>query len=337
MLLSLILAWTSFKPGFVRHDWHDIQYFALIACVYPVFEWTRGRRIFGVAGFAAILTAYFLVSGQRLDRTFNPTTRTADAVRAFANAASPARVRHLLARGKANIRETEPLPPDVLEAVKYRHVHVAYTEAAVAWAYGLRWRPLPTLQSYQGYTHGLDHLDADFLASARRPDRILMQSPPRLDNRLSQYDEPLVTKSLLCTYRTAVTTPQWQVLVPAVNRCGAERLIETHRVHWGQPVHIPPANNRYVLLRIRGAGISGLESIRGLAFKPYERMIRFDNHRFRLQIGTAGDGLVVAAPARADWPAPFSVAPGAQTVAVDRESRPTDGWVELEFASLPLR
>ena len=55
---------------------------------------------------------------------------------------------------------------DALALLRGHTVAVEPYENQLAWAYRLKWRPLPVLQSYTAYTTGLDQEDASFAASA---------------------------------------------------------------------------------------------------------------------------------------------------------------------------
>src|SRR5918995_665110 len=77
----------------------------------------------------------------------------------------------------------------------------------IAWAYGLRWDPLPVLQN-EAYTPRLDQLNADALSSGDGPERILRINTLRtepglsptnaLDGRYPAHDSPAARVAMLC-------------------------------------------------------------------------------------------------------------------------------------------
>jgi hypothetical protein len=223
-------------------------------------------------------------------------------------------------------------------------VHLDPSGAAVVWAYGLDWRPLPVFQENSAYTGELDEDNADFLTSSDGPERVLRGNPAILDpltartidGRNPTWNPPAVNVGFLCHFRAVRTTQHWQVLARAPDRCGEERRIASVETSSGEVVQVPPAGpGEAVIARIHGAGVSGLERARSFLFRARPRFLEVNRGqaRFRLVPGTAGDGLIMAVPTPLDLPAPFSLSAGAITIAVEGAG----DELRVDFYALPLR
>jgi hypothetical protein len=240
----------------------------------------------------------------------------------------PSQRHNLIAAGRAEIKATQPIPPQLLEDLRGHTVSVYPSEIALAWAYRLNWRPIPVLQSYAAYTASLDRLDADFLASSRAPDRILLQGPAQsIDGRVLAFDQGMTTRSILCRYQQLRASSNAMALGRGPDRCSSEKLILTEVADWGKavPVPAPPSPHSLVSVRVYGAGIAGLERLVGLLWRPPPRFVSLNGGPAqRFITGTATDGLPLRASPGLDYQAPFNLVPQAKTIAVGGKA-PTDG------------
>jgi hypothetical protein len=75
-----------------------------------------------------------------------------------------------------------------------------------------------------------------------------------------------------------------------------------------------------MLVRILGVQPRGLESLRGLLYRPDQRWIMINHHPYRLVPGTAPDGLVLWIPKAADYSGRFSLSQPARTLTVWRDT-----------------
>ena len=214
LALWAVLAFLSFKAGFVRHDAHSQQFFAATLLALPAFPWPRERRLVGLLVFALALTAFIGVSGQRLRDMLTPIDRGRTALTDLRLLVEPSRARAIRDSGRVAVQQGEALDPSLLALLQGHTVHVLPTEAAVPWAFSLPWRPLPIMQGYQAYTPALDHLNATALTGPRAPERVLLNRLGGLDGRYTPWDEPETTRTLLCRYRPLRDSGDWLVLRP---------------------------------------------------------------------------------------------------------------------------
>ena len=89
-----------------------------------------------------------------------------------------------------------------------------------------------------------------------------------------------------------------------------------------------------MLVRIHGAGISGLERLRSLIFRPKERRVRVGAGSYRLVPGTASDGLMLrAGPGVPDSPGPFAQVPRIRHLELTGAS----GDLQFDFFRMKVR
>jgi hypothetical protein len=203
----------------------------------------------------------------------------------------------------------------------------------VAWAYDLDWKPLPVFQDYSAYTAELDDLNADALASPDGPDAILRETPA-LDERFPGWDPPAQQVATLCNFEVTQTTKRWQLLERVPDRCGEPEPIGSVDSSYGKVVDVPDAGpGKVVLVRIHGAEVSGLESIRTLLYKAKTRWATTGSgDRYRLIPGTAADGLLLSGSRRLVGRGSFAQAPQADSLTVTGLS----GDLRYDFFSMDV-
>lgn len=333
--IFLFLAW---KQGFVRHG--GILYFADVLVLFAVLPVRRDRRAFALGALAAavvIALASYGASdlGQRLD----PIGNAKAAVHELRTLASRDRRGAVKADLRQRIVTHYGLPAAFVQAIGRQTVAFwAYSYADLVYAYDLDWRPPPVLEPYSAYTPALDRLDADLLASARAPRWIVRSTLGGLDNRFVTFEVPLATLQIVCRYRPVGVSPPWELLVRTADRCGAPRVVATVSARWGQSVPVPPAPpGALLLVRIDGANPQGIEQLRAALLRPYERSVALDGRPYRLIAATAADGLLLRAPANADHPAPFTMAPNPGQISVSREGGSPGESLRYTFVAVPVR
>ena len=146
-------------------------------------------------------------------------------------------------------------------------------------------------------------------------------------------------RAILCHFRApGPALGRWILLERVAPRCGRERPLKTVKAKLGVPAAVPPAPDARsaVFVRIDGIEVKGLEKLRATLYRALERQITFDGGRInRLVPGTAGDGIVLRVPARADYPKPFALDQATNTITVTKSAR--EGDLRLRFFSMPIR
>ena len=339
LALWALLAFTSFKLGFVRHDpLHTSLYFATLLGGLVAFGWAPHRR-----QTAWLLGAFMFLLIHACLRT-NP----ADSVAPLERAGNVFDQAKLLTDGSATNRAiaaaraarvpVAQLDPRLRRAVGSRTVHVEPVDAGLVWSQGLRWRPLPVFQSYSAYTRDLDERNAAEVRSPDGPQVILRESSNTIDQRNPAWESPAAQREILCHFVAPTIIGRWILLERAAPRCGTPRLLKEVRGRLGQRAPVPPAPDAasVVFVRIEGLAVGGLERLRSAAYRALPRFAVLDGPRvYRVVPGTAEDGLVLRVPKRADYPAPFSLDQATNTLTVTRAA--DQGDVRLRFYAMSIR
>ena len=343
LALWTVLAFTTFKAGFVRHDpSHANIFFASLLGGLTAFGWVPARRttvwLVGLL-LTTVLFASYHQDPANLIEPFARAGRLIDQAQLLADGGA---TRAAIADARTGRLRFEQLNGELLAEARRGTVHIEPVEAGMAWVQRLRWRPLPVFQTYSAYTSALDERNADAIRGPHAPDRILREHGVYLDRgnpiRSPLIDAPSTYRAMLCHYRAGRAVAPWIVLERTSPRCGAPRLLARTTAKLGEPAPIPPAPDAdsVVFVRIDGIGVSGLEHLRTAVYRALPRAIGFDGGRtFRLPPGTAADGLVLRVPARADFPAPYALDQSTQTLTITRAL--DRGEVRLRFFAMPIR
>jgi hypothetical protein len=355
-LLSL-LAW---KEGFVREDAAHVGYFfSWMAAPWIALTWIRGwGRIAGLAGFAAIVMLFYGGTGYYPWREWspvagpNPIANTRMAVTDIYDWVDPSQRGRLRNQARTRLALQYRLDAEIRRMIGNKPVAIYPTEISLAWAYDLNWRPLPVFQPYAGYTPLLDDRNADALESASGPTMILRQVGGGIDGRYPHYDTPAATLEMLCNFRVARTTTDYQLLERVPDRCGAPRAFDSVDADYGQTVEVPrpPRAGDAVFARVSGLNPTGVERLRALLYKPTFRWLTIDGKwTYRLVSATAGDGLLLSTPPSRDFSAPrfesalwswkLAPRPNASTVSFEKNSGIASprNRLQIEFYAMPVR
>ena len=250
--ISLMLAgwtWEALKEGFVRHDTHDLTFFALVLlalCLARLPRWPRSLPLVGVQAGAIALVALLacLANGHPPPSLRSPVEDTTALAQEVGDLALPGHWANVEQKARAEMRDTgDTLPAAVVTALAGHTLAAETLEDGITFAYpGLRWDPEPVLQSYSAYTSYLDKLDARFLSSPRAPERILYQ-PVTINDRDPWWEPPATLEAMYCHYREIGPVGHWLLLarIPGAGRCGPATVIGSATAHFGQPVKVPAA------------------------------------------------------------------------------------------------
>lgn len=338
--LWAVLAFTTFKAGFVRHDpAHANIFFASLLGGIVAFGWAPHRRQTAWLLGALFALAMFGSARGELPDLVSPFTRAgrfADQARLLADGK---RTGAAISAARAARVGFEQFDARFVQAVGRRTVHVEPIDTGLVWAQKLRWRPLPVFQSYSAYTKDLDERNAAAVRDPKGPDVILRESTITFDNRNPAFESPEATRAILCHFRApGPPLGRWILLERSAPRCGPERPLKTVAAKLGVPAAVPPAPDASsaVFVRIDGIEVKGLEKVRTLLHRALERQITFDGGRInRLVPGTAADGIVLRVPKAADYPKPFTLDQATNSITVTKSGRRGD--LRLRFYSMPIR
>ncbi|MDX6581459.1 MAG: hypothetical protein QOI10_643 [Solirubrobacterales bacterium] len=334
------------KQGFVRHDvGHMHAFVAALAAPPLALRWQGAERFAAAAAVVAIGLLGAPLTGRAERDLYRPVAAARDGFDQLRTGLDPGRRTELAVAQGAAARAEYALDPRTLALLRRGSVAVDPWETTAVWAYDLDWRPLPVFQSYQAYTADLDQLNADALAAADGPRLILRHLGPggtateSIDGRYQPYDAPATTRTMLCDFRAVRTTERYQVLERAPDRCGPEAEVATLTGTYGEPIEVPRVGpDEALFARLRDLGPSGLGLLRTAVYKDVRRLIALDDRVHRLVPATAENGLLISAPAAADFPAPFALAPDPATITVAKQGGFGSGSdsFEVEFFKMGI-
>jgi hypothetical protein len=341
--LWLVLAITLYfgwKEGFVRDTGHTTAYFEttlVLGAVLVGYQALPRRRLeLSAVAMAALAVMSFGAIGISPAVRMKPKEHLdvfRDTVGTVVSGDHRAR---LWKRSREAIRAAAPMPPAVADELRGRTVNVLPHQQSFIWAYDLKWRPTGILQPYGSLAGRIDRLNATRFAARDAPERILVFQEGTLDGRFPGWDSPTGTLAMLCRYRLLVAQNPWFVLGRGPDRCGRPRRLARVESAYGKRVAVPrPSRGMAETVTIDGVWPHGLERLRMLAFRPYERRVVFDGGRnYRLVPGVAENPALVASPPDLTNAVP-DLSPQARSLAVHREGH--GGKVTFTFYEVPIR
>jgi hypothetical protein len=326
-----------FKAGFMRHFayGHSTVAFSFLAIAPLLVPWRERWRWVGVALAVAAGAMLCSVRGLPPERLFDVGLRVRELANQVATLTSGWRIRDMQGWGRARIRESVSLPPEIYALVRGQRVHVDPHDVAVGWAYGLRWAPVPVFMSCNAYTPWLDRLNAQRLAGADAPDRILRRPNLAIDGRSPLWETPEYALARLCRYQEIANAGIWQVLARVPNRCGAEREIGVATLRPGKllAVPAPSAPDRIVVARL-SEQTPFAERLRALLFKPAGWLeVEVAGRRERLVRANLAGPLLLRIPALSGWSSRFEGGLSIPNFAIDGSDRP----FAVRFAEIQMR
>lgn len=331
-----------FKQGFVRHDAHSLQFFALFV-VLPLAMLPRWplRQALVVAAVPGV--AFLAIANVNLASSLSPIPRAESIAEVVRLTSSSSEREGVIEDNRARLQREYALPDEVLGRLRAETVDFEPWEITIGWAYpDLEWRQEPILQAYSAYTTPLDRAAASFFAGDRRPKFVLRQHEQPIgnveDERVPRFESPDANLALLCHYRAAYQESTWQVLESGASRCGRPRVLEERTVKFGDRVALPPGNeNTIVVGRFRGIGDSVLATVQDLVYKAPQFYIRINGDRtFPFLQGHQDSPHVLVVPecARVQLDGPSSSA--FRSIELKPGSGDPDNDYDLELLSIPF-
>ncbi len=341
-----LTAFITFKYGIVRYEPDHLAIaFSTALALWLVIPWGRAPRRIAIflAGTALIgaVAIYAYPAEPRFDPVENLNTLSDQAEVLF----SPGLRGELADSARAALQAQFHLDRGTLSQLQGKEVEIDPWEIGVAWAYGLNWSPLPVFQNYSAYTAKLDRLNAEVIEDPNGPERILRENPLGIEpsggsrgfeSRHPAWDPPEQNFAVVCNFAPLRTTESWQVLGRIPDRCGHQEFISSARGGPGTVIPVPPAGpGELILMRIHGLGVSGLERLRALLWRPGFRFAHLngDSVTYRLVPGTGADGLMVSPAPGLDSAGAFAQIPSVQDISIEGVSR----QLSFDFYRVPVR
>lgn len=237
---TALFAVAFLKEGFVRHDGHVVIFFSAFAVALLAFGW-QGRRLRALAAFLVVAAASAVVATPELGLgdVLRPASSASAALSDARLVVDPARMRDAIDGSRAAVRAQAGVDPALVRLVRGHTTAVVPEEISVAWAYGLRWRPEPTLQDYAAYDVALDEANARAI-ERDGAERVLQTVRwPGVDGTQPLLEAPATTFARLCRYRALRTAGSWTVLERTANRCGTAVALGSRTARAGERIAVP--------------------------------------------------------------------------------------------------
>ena len=295
------------REMFVRYDLGHAAFLGMLVPVALMIPWRRSQRATGLALGGVLAVASFAVLLQPVDQALNPLEHIDELVAQVHDVMQPAA---LVAEGHIGMRRDDAVTAVMARTLRGHCVNAEPDEIAAVWAHPQwRWCPLPVFQSYSAYTPRLDQLNAAAYADASRgPDRVLRQVKQAIDGRNPTWESPAAMLSMLCHFTEIEHNESWQTLARVPNRCGTPHTIDIIHSSLGHTITLPSSPAGAVMVAsIDGLQVAGWERLETLFTRAAPRYVTINETTYRVPPGTTDDGLVIAVPADADYPAPFNL------------------------------
>ncbi len=317
------LGFAFFKAAFVRHDGHG-TFFFLYLLLAPLWIAWRPRAVAAAAICCAAAGAILLATGNIPARhALDPRIRLERLVADFELLADADRRLAAQRQARAAMRAQFPLEPALLAALGNEPVHVDPYRTSLAWAYGLRWQPVPIFQTYGAYTPYLDGIAAERLAEPRAPRLILHELTPTIDGRHLLWEAPRYTLERLCRYREELRSGAWQLLRRGPRRCGAEQPLHAVTLANGQTVKLPATQPDHALIVRIEVATTFPERVRAFLFKPRAPIRILEGGRsFRMVRANLAGPLLFRIPASSGYGANAAETVDADTFSIEGLARP---------------
>ena len=298
--LALVAAMFVFlKQGFLRHDGHSLRWWAFIGVVVLSLV---VRRTVVTAAF--IVVPSVIVAGA-IAGTFtfaNPTARVKSVQRAWSQVTSHSERVQVQRWGRRILPKVYPLPPEIVERIQGKSVHIAPVRAVVSWIYpSTTWRPFPILQHYDGFTPKLDRWTADFVRSKRAPQFVVYERFA-IDDRVDRWEPPETMLALLCNYREVTGSDVWQLFERRPkSACGTRRTIDVVEGRIGEELYTPLGNDDEIVVgQFRSSAFAPgpFTKLRWTLTRPpiMDVFVQNDAKRHRFVMGTASQDHVLQLP-----------------------------------------
>ena len=341
VVLSAVLLlgiWATFKHGFVRHDTHAPFSLMVIAVLPAVVAWREPiLRAIALAMTIVGLAFAFQSTAQPTAHLLDPRGRPQSAWTQLEMVGDAGARRAEYAVDRARLRDRLRVPQRMVARIGDAGVHVTPFEVSAAWAYGLRWQPLPQFQSYSTWTTALDHVNGDVLLGADAPRYVLRADVKRTDGQSPVWQSPDENLALLCRYVPVMSSRRWQLLERGANRCGAPILIGMAAAQAGRAVRVPRAGAGHIVFaRLHWTPDLG-ERVLSVLFKPSRipevRLAgAWGRGRYRIPAALLDAPLVLRAPVPAGVPARMG-----RLMQVDRMTLIYPAAAGVDFFEVPVR
>jgi hypothetical protein len=310
LILNLVILFSAFKSGFVRHDGHILEflcvfmlYFGILLVVMMNLSINFDKKV------SYIIIALIMVCLGLFIATTYITAPWVLHNNVVTQGSSHELTLHLLSnqtyfntladQQKEKIKKDYLVNATLIKSIDNSSIDIFPWDIALCWAYDLNWSPRPEFQSYSAYTAYLDTINSQhFSDPTNSPDKILY-SYKSIDGRYPLFDEPKTFRTILNNYTYADESGGFILLNRSSEHTGNKDVdLGSTTVNMGSHVKIPTYSGEiFGNVTIK---YSLLGNLLKTVYKPTPVYISFQlkngfvSPRYRLIPDTAHDGLYLS-------------------------------------------
>lgn len=326
-----------FRESFVRHDLHDLLFFAAAPVVLAAVA-RPGPSSIRQSLPALMVTAclFELVAlGAAPDILARPVTSAHRWVSEAKTLLVPADRHQLQAAGRAAMQESFHIPDAWLQEFRGQKVLAFPLGQPIGWAYPyIPWENLPTLQAYAAYTPALDNADASYFKSSRAPTWVLQQSLG-IDGRNPVWEAPNTQLALRCRYELVGSSSYFVLLHRVPNMCSSPIGEGTIHTRLGTTVDVPEVPTGSAVAFTADTSSSIVGSVADLAFKGATYSVKVnDKIVYRFVTGTGSSLHLLTFPLDSGTALALPAVTRLEVTSNDRWASSSD--VTVRFFEIPL-
>jgi hypothetical protein len=295
VLLTVLTLWFLFKESFVRHDVHDLIFFASAPLLIAAFAGLGRARLSSVVCMVGLSLIPAILAKDTAAYLTSPTkgiTNFVDDVRTLASARQSRQVVNQSRRALRSEYGFDGVTPAMIRRIGRQTADFSPWDQVLAWAYPqIRFDPLPVFQDYAIYTAQLDSIDANYLASSQAPKYILRRGGLSVDGKDPYFEGPLTQLTIECRYSEVEASSTWQLLERGADRCGQAAPVETVVTGNNRWVTVPAAPQDSVIVASFRLSLPLWSTAESLLYKPGEMFLALNTPQSTVRFvgGTATD------------------------------------------------
>jgi hypothetical protein len=312
LVLNLVILFSAFKSGFVRHDDHILEFlwvFILFFGIALIIVMNESKNS-GDRGFIHIMIVVVIavIIGTLIVLTYitapwvlqsNIAYQVSSHELTFQLLSNQTYFDTMVAQQKEKIRSDYSVNDSLVNSIGNHSVDIFPWDIALCWAYDLNWTPRPVFQSYAAYTTYLDTINSQhFIDPENSPEKVFY-TYTSIDGRYPLFDEPKTFRTILNNFSYAGESGTSILLNRSMNSIeNKEVAIGSATSNMGEPIIIPTYEGEIL------GNITIKYSMQGnilkTVYKPAPVYIRFQlkngfvSPRYRLIPGTASNGLFLS-------------------------------------------
>ena len=322
LFVALPYLFITFKHGFVREDQaHLFTFFggwSLFCLLILGLQKTRNRQLSvlflaalilfsGVAvasgsGLSGLVLPQIAISGPQqvlnfITNVYHP-SQTGHVIQTVDLLLNPAKGQASFNNSILSLRHAYSLSNRTLAMLQGHSVDVLPWDVALVYAYGLRWNPAPSFQSFSTYTTYLDSMNSLHYEGSDAPEFILF-SFKSIDGRYPFFDEPRTFRNIMTNYESVSIDGEYIILKHKMKNCTTLSEILVLQGKTGEVISFPINNGKYLFgnITLSKSLIGQLFEIGYKTSPAYTQFILEDGNvspKYRIILDTAKDGVYLS-------------------------------------------